>query len=658
MPDLAFSEMTFLTTRRERSANETQTTDTIKEHNRQKKKRAVDVEDEISRFFTQNKPPIIEKENNDGTLRQLKAAQSLRFHRERHDKHLGTADSSKSPMELPDTPFLGFGKRGPQPPSPTRKEGTFRPSTEISMPRNVTSVSPSLSTSYYTWSQSGRISPKSVTGVAERLGGQILRRVSRYDGGKVSVTSEAPQKKFGGQVMVERSMKHSEVPATTALESRISGFERGKEQPENENQAILTRADQLAEMLPTPDSPAQLIRDQQHSSTSKIDSQLSTTALEPKFSANIEPRRTAAISTRTEEPVGPIKPLSSNSLAKALDKHVDACKVGVTVSKSLTEGPITEHDRMPVPCCQTCHAPSNEGQLPEGCLDVYHDASIATRPRICVTKGQQYCMMDKMVSKHHSQQRHDGSLETKSARPEDSPHVKASQFAASRNPRSCPISTGDAWKGPGKIYEHQVRAEAPQVDTYHTTNQDAQYTLPDLNGQLDVPDAGDSYFYYDTSSCPMESFSLDRNVRDLRQNDWQEDNYLDEALAANPSFLEARQPVLLSRDLPCPENRQTSGAWACHPSFHSNPDKWQQRSYEEPHEPIKRHDYLSMDDDIYCGNSSHSNGSLFLSQSDRTLPRSRNRFLGGVQLEVERSLSEDKEGFQPLANFWRPNKLY
>lgn len=142
MPDLAFSEMSFLNSRRPKPAE-------IAAHSvirpaemtkRRKSTQAADTEAEISRYFTSKKAP-----EQDRTDRRCEPNQRESHRRSR------TRDSPPDFVDLPGTPFLGFGSCGAASASPAKRLGS--PALR-DLERRLTR-SPTLSTSYLTWSQSG-----------------------------------------------------------------------------------------------------------------------------------------------------------------------------------------------------------------------------------------------------------------------------------------------------------------------------------------------------------------------------------------------------------------------------------------------------------------------------------------------------------------------
>ena len=148
VPDLAFSEAAFLNgTAKAKAASKKPVKNAGDRSRVRKTKKAADTEAEISRYFMSTKAP------DDPTLRQRGS-----------DKRLAKdpkSDGRGSPppiLDLPGTPFLGFGTCGPHSASPEKGLGTVAmKALEQRLLR-----SPSHSTSYFSWSQSAATSRKPI----------------------------------------------------------------------------------------------------------------------------------------------------------------------------------------------------------------------------------------------------------------------------------------------------------------------------------------------------------------------------------------------------------------------------------------------------------------------------------------------------------------
>ena len=143
MPDLTFSEMTFLNARRDRSDEPVQSKDKKKIWKRNK---AADTEAEIPRYFASTKARDVGL-----SKAEVERIRSLldRYHKRQDTEGYAYLDrSSLPPVELPETPFLGFGSVGGSMVSPVRKsELPLSPHARLqSIQRDV---SPTRSSSYF-----------------------------------------------------------------------------------------------------------------------------------------------------------------------------------------------------------------------------------------------------------------------------------------------------------------------------------------------------------------------------------------------------------------------------------------------------------------------------------------------------------------------------
>ncbi len=154
VPDLTFSEMTFLNTRRDRSEDPAKSTDKNK---RRTKDKAVDTEAAISRYFASANARDIDAANAEKEpVRSISISRpSERYHtRPNAERFAFLERSSLPPVELPETPFLGFGSVGGSLVSPVRRSELTESSTYRS--RSIhREVSPIPSASYFTWSKTG-----------------------------------------------------------------------------------------------------------------------------------------------------------------------------------------------------------------------------------------------------------------------------------------------------------------------------------------------------------------------------------------------------------------------------------------------------------------------------------------------------------------------
>lgn len=179
VPDLAFSEMTFLNPRKEKPKNPIHATE---KKSRRKRDKNADAEAEISRYFTSKKSldyrqqpyedqPAFEsshpKYRDEGLYR-------VRETSKREDPSLSLAG-------LPEKPFLGFGSSGPPTTSPETRLQMIHKSNRATQSQSRT-LSPTRSTTYYTWSKTGGSSPNSdklhsFRSISAHASSQLVQRV-------------------------------------------------------------------------------------------------------------------------------------------------------------------------------------------------------------------------------------------------------------------------------------------------------------------------------------------------------------------------------------------------------------------------------------------------------------------------------------------------
>lgn len=144
VPDLAFSEMAFLNSRRTMPEDLARSM----EKNKRRKSKAADTEAEISRYFTSAK-----------ALEQATAGQQgYKMQRELYGRS-PSHNSLPSCVDIPDAPFLGFGSCGAKTASPVKRLGS--PALRDLERKNIRP--PTRSTSYLTWPRSGtryHVSPR------------------------------------------------------------------------------------------------------------------------------------------------------------------------------------------------------------------------------------------------------------------------------------------------------------------------------------------------------------------------------------------------------------------------------------------------------------------------------------------------------------------
>ena len=150
VPDLTFSEITFLNSRRPGADSATKQ---APEKKRRRRDKMIDTETEMSRYFTAKRPE--KKENNiDQEHKRTEASAVHAPARGRGDVDRSTSVSSLPPVDLPDRPFLGFGSSGATLTSPVR----FAIHRDVPNRRSIRSESGSSrrssisSSSDYSWS--------------------------------------------------------------------------------------------------------------------------------------------------------------------------------------------------------------------------------------------------------------------------------------------------------------------------------------------------------------------------------------------------------------------------------------------------------------------------------------------------------------------------
>ena len=150
MPDLSFSEINFLRAHREKPPEPKRDSNNSK---RRREHNAVDNDDEISRFFTVAKAPLIERELssylNNGYAIPLPPIHSPGGELYRYS---AATNPTMTHVEAPIRPFLGFGERGPHPPVSSRPSSSYRAS--ISPVKPPMRQRQSIPTSNFTWSTS------------------------------------------------------------------------------------------------------------------------------------------------------------------------------------------------------------------------------------------------------------------------------------------------------------------------------------------------------------------------------------------------------------------------------------------------------------------------------------------------------------------------
>ena len=146
--------MTFLASRREKSKELSNLA-----KGRKDKDKAAGDEDEISRFFNTGKQVLLERDINLPDKQPIRAARPshrAHGHAKRTSPGISAQRQSSYPsVELPEKPFLGFGKSGATPlPSLELRDPLTKTDHSVAQAELVQHT-PGRSTTYYTWSRSG-----------------------------------------------------------------------------------------------------------------------------------------------------------------------------------------------------------------------------------------------------------------------------------------------------------------------------------------------------------------------------------------------------------------------------------------------------------------------------------------------------------------------
>ena len=209
MPDLAFSELEFLKSRKDRPSH----VDTaVEKKHADKRTRAADADAEISRYFASQNGAKSHITPSTNEFRQRQAMPGPQ-----------TRESQPSFIDLPDRPFLGFGSCGPNSASPVKmvRELDTRQVPSRSQ-RNTTS--PTRTTSYFSWSQSS--SGRYRAAREESLYDAASTKTKPRPEGSISTSgidvppgSTEPEKtreqRLGieGSCLLSRSLKHTDIEA-------------------------------------------------------------------------------------------------------------------------------------------------------------------------------------------------------------------------------------------------------------------------------------------------------------------------------------------------------------------------------------------------------------------------------------------------------------
>ena len=240
VPDLTFSEMSFLNPRRDRS--EDLPKPTHKKKGRQKE-RVADTEAEISRYFASTRARDVDATtvHDERASRMDTSRLPERRHKRRDAEMLTYLDqASVPPVELPETPFLGFGRAGGSLISPVRRSDI--PVSQPGRPHSIRrEVSPSRSASYLTWSKTRSTSHRSslqrdnesiplVTPRRPLNAGELTGK-----GNAGQTTASGVPVLFNNNVMdssAVREIKSNNGRRMDVLETTHGGFSNGPQEPD------------------------------------------------------------------------------------------------------------------------------------------------------------------------------------------------------------------------------------------------------------------------------------------------------------------------------------------------------------------------------------------------------------------------------------------
>ena len=165
VPDLAFSEMTFLNTRREKPGDQVKVTQNTM---RRKKDKRADTEAEISRYFTSISIPRLEKAHNrNERIERFLGSNATKCKAQCHaDRPPSPNLSTLPPIDLPGRPFLGFGSRREDLTSPVQEYRHKEQPKHRAITPPIAST-PGRSTSYFSWSESAASNVRRRSDVSE-----------------------------------------------------------------------------------------------------------------------------------------------------------------------------------------------------------------------------------------------------------------------------------------------------------------------------------------------------------------------------------------------------------------------------------------------------------------------------------------------------------
>ena len=613
--------MTFLNTRRDQPGNSIQPVDAKRKRTKHK---TVDTEEAISRFFASTRAPLMEKYSNESNIAQNVALADANLSRKRQERYSSTGPSLIPSIDLPDKPFLGFGERGPRPASPLEYHDNVSKMTHRH--RHSGSFSP-RPTSYYSWSQSGNMSHKSVRDTGMRLE-KVKSPTRPLD--QVPTGSETGKQ---GTIYHDASAKrdtYSTAPAKTNMKDGIRH--------------------------PNADGPPDM---RTNGSTSRN----SFNGQKPPLVSNEETQAAAIMKVPTNADLSVANPESPeallpeaiveqqklNSFAAALDEPLDDYKINIGESNPPVSGA----------SAQVSNAKTNH----ENHQAASYAAEQHTRTLRVHNSGAQ--SGDSIVGGEpphtgYASNYHLASPLSGNTGPwvPNGHGVKVFRPALLSNPNPClplPVASDTPWKGPGMIYEQQVQSDTTHSNKCNTYQQEGSDLSFKPKGRSSTWGNHNAPSYYDAQPLLRPSDDTRWGPWYLHDDSYQYNNSID----AEPELYENHsEPCESANHDPAflvPEKMQT---WRkpeeSIPFIGRAGDYPHSYHHEESLGPYI--EYITSDRSL-GGDPLGSNGPHEW-QYNRGAPNFRCRPHSRTRLTIEDLVREEEVGQQSMADFWKPNKLY
>ena len=542
MPDLAFSELEFLNSCKEKTQ-----ADTAAERKcADKKSRAADADAEISRYFASRKC----------TEAHINSLPEHSNQKQARRVHLGH-EVPQSFIELPDMPFLGFGNCGPKSASPIKliKELDTRcvPSRSQRFTR-----SPTRATSYFSWSQSspgryrsaqeGRLEDAASTEAEPRREGSISipgvdvatastdpdkgldERLHIAEAGSLSHYVRSTDHEAAKDRSLELDLKRGEssrvvkaprVPRTTTsmmspgdgrdVENRTSHNEPREQHPPLVNRAKDLTANERNQDAPSDDKSGEqgiiknAVTDSAPASARGPQQSLHMPSLDADLDTLLDQCATYLVS----EPAQQTDVQGRNDNARSAEGHIQTQEPS---SKNSQEHSVTRS------------VPSNEG--------LGHQNRHSTVHR---------WYPESMVAGHGSKNSRGRSPVKITESGKGSGHVNGSlKYVALCKDAPIPNTTDyqNAWNGYGHLYDHQMEAMSLSLDGMTVYEAAAYNPSPgqDFHHVASPSVTSDRLLHKDSTNLQGEEFDLVTDfIQDDNQDDWPEPH------SAPSNALEAHQ---------------------------------------------------------------------------------------------------------------------